>query len=133
MTTNEQKFCKMMAPNINCWMSNYYLALDYVADLVITGKITIEQDSDCEELAKPFLTDEYDLDAVENLLFCFKMFAFEDSSEIGNAFGIEQDDLDSADLSLWEFIDLFSGNPKKTAELLLQAKKSYIPTYSAGA
>ena len=131
--TNEQKFCKMMAPNINCWMSNYYLALDYVADLVVTEKVTIEKDSDCTELAKPFVTVEHDLDSVENLFSCFKMFAFEDSADVGDAMGIGIDDLDSADLSLWDFINLFAGNPKKTAELLVQAKHAYIPTYSAGA
>lgn len=131
--TNEQKFCKMMGESINCWMGNYYLALDYVADLVITEKIVIDEYSDCTKLAKPFVTDEHDLDSVENLLSCFKMFAFEDSASVGDAMGIGIDDLDAVSLSLWEFIDLISGDPKKSAQLLVQAKHSYIPTYSAGA
>ena len=128
--TNEEKFIKMMAPNINCWMWNYYNALDYVADLAINDKVTITKDSDCTELAKPFVTEEFDLDSVENLLYCFQTFAFEDVIEIGDSMGITSDDLTEADLSLWDFINLFAGDPKKTAELLVKAKHAYVPTYS---
>jgi hypothetical protein len=128
--TNEEKFIKMMAPNINCWMSSYYVALDYVADLVINDKVTITKDSKFAEVAKPFVTEEFDLDSIANLLYCFKIFAFEDSVEIGDSMGITSDDLTEADLSLWDFINLFAGDPKKTAELLVKAKHAYIPIYS---
>ena len=70
---NEEKFVKMMGENINGWMSSYYNALPFVAELVMDGKIDLNPKTDLDQLSND-LAEKYlafDSDTFSTVLSCF--------------------------------------------------------------
>ena len=92
---NEEKFKKMMGANINCWMSSYYTALPFVAELVIDGKVKLEADTDLDQLsddlAKKYLA--FDADTFSTVLSCFSSLSQPLTSDVLDGLGIGWDDL----------------------------------------
>ena len=129
---NEEKFVKMMGDNVNCWMSNYYNALPFVAELVLDGKVKLEADTDLDQLsddlAKKYLA--FDADTFSTVLSCFSSLSQPLTFDVLDGLGIQVDDLSAIGLFTFNLEEMFLGNPKKSAELLLKAQKAFQPVYN---
>jgi len=129
---NEEKFVKMMGNNINCWMSSYYTALPFIAELVIDGKVKLEPDTDLDQLSSDLARKYYvfDPDVFSTVLGCFSSLSQPLTSDVLDGLGIDWDDLIKIALSPEGMEEMFLGNPKKSAELLLKAQKEFQPIYN---
>ena len=129
---NEEKFVKMMGENINGWMSNYYTALPFIAELVIDGKVNLKPDTDLDQLsddlAKKYFA--FDSDTFSTVLGCFSSLSQPLSFDVLDGLGIQLEDLWEIALSPKCMEEMFLNNPKKSAELLLKAQKEYQPVYN---
>ena len=128
----EEKFVKMMGENINGWMSSYYEALPFIAELVIDGKVDLKPDTDLDQLSKD-LAEKYlafDFDTFSTVLFCFIHLAQPITAEILDTYGITVEDLWEIKLTPKNLEEMFLNNPKKSAELLLRAQKEFQPIYN---
>jgi hypothetical protein len=129
---NEEKFKKMMGANINCWMSSYYTALPFIAELVIDEKIELKPDTDLDQLsvdlAKKYLA--FDSDTFSTVLFSFVSLSKPLTFDVLDGLGIGYDDLIEIALSPKCMEEIFLNNPKKSAELLLKAQKEFQPIYN---
>ena len=128
----EEKFVKMMGENINGWMSSYYEALPFIAELVIDGKVDLKPDTDLDQLSKD-LAEKYlafDFDTFSTVLFCFTHLAQPLTLDVLDSYGIALDDLWDIGLDRQDLEDLFLSKPKKCAELLLKAQKEFQPIYN---
>jgi hypothetical protein len=129
---NEEKFVKMMGNNINCWMSSYYNALPFIAELVIDGKVELKPDTDLDQLSND-LAEKYfvfDSDTFSTVLSCFSSLSQPLTSDVLDGLGIDWNDLIKIALSPKCMEEIFLNNPKKSAELLLKAQKEYQPIYN---
>jgi hypothetical protein len=129
---NEEKFVKMMGENINGWMSSYYNALPFVAELVMDGKIDLNPETDLDQLSND-LAEKYlafDSDTFSTVLFCFTHLAQPLTLDVLDSYGIALDDLWDIGLDRQDLEDLFLNKPKKCAELLLKAQKEFQPVYN---
>lgn len=129
---NEDKFVSMMGENVNCWMSNYYNALPFVAELVIDGKVNLTPETDLDQLsndlAKKYLT--FDSDTFSTVLGCFFYLSQPLTLDVLDGLGIQLDDLWDIGLDRQDLEDIFLNNPKKCAELVLKAQKEFQPIYN---
>lgn len=128
---NEEKFIKMMGDNVNCWMSNYYNALPFVAELVIDGKVNLTPETDLDQLSND-LAEKYfafDNDTFSTVLGCFYSLSQPLTFDVLDGLGIQLDDLWNIGLDRQDLENLFLNNPKKSAELMLKAQKAFQPVY----
>lgn len=129
---NEDKFVSMMGENVNCWMSNYYNALPFVAELVIDGKVNLTPETDLDQLsndlAEKYLT--FDFDTFSTVLGCFFYLSQPLTLDVLDGLGIELDNLWDIGLDRQDLEDIFLNNPKKCAELVLKAQKEFQPVYN---
>jgi len=129
---NEEKFVNMMGANINGWMSSYYTALPFIAELVIDGKIDLKPDTDLDQLsddlAKKYLA--FDSDTFSTVLSCFSSLSQPLTLDVLDGLGIQTDDLRAVGLFTFTLEEMFLNNPKKSAELILKAQKEFQPTYN---
>ena len=129
---NEEKFVKMMGENINDWMSSYYNALPFVAELVMDGKIDLNPKTDLDQLSND-LAEKYlafDSDTFSTVLFSFVSLSKPLTFDVLDGLGIALDDLWDIGLDRQDLEDLFLNNPKKSAQLLLKAQKEFDPIYN---
>ena len=129
---NEEKFVKMMGSNINCWMSSYYNALPFIAELVIDGKVKLKPETDLDQLSND-LAEKYfvfDADTFSTVLFSFVSLSKPLTFDVLDGLGIALDDLWDIGLDRQDLEDLFLNNPKKSAQLLLKAQKEFDPIYN---
>lgn len=129
---NEDKFIKMMGENINGWMSSYYNALPFVAELVIDGKIDLNPETDLDQLSND-LAEKYlafDSDTFSTVLFSFVSLSQPLTADVLDGLGIQLDDLWDIGLDRQDLEDIFLNNPKKCAELLLKAQREFQPIYN---
>ena len=129
---NEEKFVKMMGSNINCWMSSYYNALPFIAELVIDGKVKLKPETDLDQLSND-LAEKYfvfDADTFSTVLFSFVSLSKPLTFDVLDGLGIALDDLWDIGLDRQALEDLFLNKPKKCAELLLKAQKEFQPVYN---
>ena len=129
---NEEKFVKMMGENINGWMSSYYNALPFVAELVMDGKIDLNPKTDLDQLSND-LAEKYlafDSDTFSTVLFSFVSLSKPLTFDVLDGLGIALDDLWDIGLDRQDLEDLFLNNPKKSAQLLLKAQKEFDPIYN---
>jgi RNAse (barnase) inhibitor barstar len=129
---NEEKFVKMMGANINCWMSSYYTALPFIAELVIDGKVELKPDTDLDQLSND-LAEKYfvfDSDTFSTVLSCFSSLSQNLTFDVLDGLGIQLDNLWDNALSPQQLEEIFLNNPKKSAELILKAQKEYQPIYN---
>jgi len=129
---NEEKFVNMMGANINGWMSSYYTALPFIAELVIDGKIDLKPDTDLDQLsddlAKKYLA--FDSDVFSTVLSCFSSLSQTLTLDVLDGLGIQTDDLSAVGLFTFTLEEMFLNNPKKSAELILKAQKEFQPIYN---
>ena len=129
---NEEKFVKMMGENINGWMSSYYNALPFVAELVMDGKIDLNLETDLDQLsndlAEKYLT--FDSDTFSTVLSCFSALSQPLTLDVLDGLGIGLDNLWDIGLDRQDLEDIFLNNPKKCAELVLKAQKEFQPIYN---
>lgn len=129
---NEEKFVKMMGENINCWMSSYYNALPFIAELVIDGKVNLNPETDLDQLsndlAKKYLA--FDSDTFSTVLFSFVSLSQPLTFDVLDGLGIGRGDLIEIALSPKYMEKIFLNKPKKCAELLLKAQKEFQPVYN---
>jgi hypothetical protein len=129
LNTKEAKFEKMMGENINGWMWSFHSALEYVADLVIDGKVTLSNDSDFESLAKPFDTENHNGEDIYGL---FHLFTEMSASTIDlDTLGIDEGDLWEIDMDENDIIKMFDNDPKKVAQFLKSAQANFIAKVGA--
>lgn len=129
---NEEKFVKMMGENINGWMSSYYNALPFVAELVIDGKIDLNPETDLDQLSND-LAEKYlafDSDTFSTVLFSFVSLSQPLTADVLDGLGIGFDDLIEISLSPKSIEEILLNNPKKSAQLLLKAQKEFQPVYN---
>ena len=130
--SNEQKFVKLMGENINGWMSSYYNALPFIAELVIDGKVILTPKTDLDQLSND-LAEKYlvfDSDTFSTVLSCFSSLSQPLTFDILDGLGIQLEDLWEIILSPKSIEEIFLNNPKKSAELLLKAQKEFQPVYN---
>jgi hypothetical protein len=120
----EQNFKKLMGASINCWMWNYHSALPYVSDLVTSGQVELTQDTNTEEVALNFVTEEHEAESVASVLHCFQQFIASDLDL--DTLGIENEDLWEAKLSPRDLVELINGDAVKIARLLKEAQSEFI-------
>ena len=129
MTTKarEDKFAEMMYPILNGWMFNYYSALPYVCEAVISEKITLDSYEDHELQAPKLVNDDHDLDSVEGALVAIAILSF-GSPKWGmfNDLGILEDDANEFGFTEIEVASLFLNDPKGSAQALLDAQKGLM-------
>ena len=129
---NEQKFINMMGQNINGWMTSYYTALPFIAELVIDGKVNLKPDTDLnqlsDDLAKKYFA--FDSDVFSTVLSCISSLSQPLTFDVLDGLGIGYDDLINTALSAESIEEIFLNNPKKSAELLLKAQKEFQPVYN---
>jgi hypothetical protein len=129
---NEEKFVNMMGANINGWMSSYYTALPFIAELVIDGKVDLKPDTDLDQLsddlAKKYLA--FDSDVFSTVLSCFSSLSQTLTLDVLDGLGIQTDDLSAVGLFTFTLEEMFLNNPKKSAELILKAQKEFQPIYN---
>jgi len=129
---NEEKFVNMMGANINGWMSSYYTALPFIAELVIDGKVDLKPDTDLDQLsddlAKKYLA--FDSDVFSTVLSCFSSLSQPLTLDVLDGLGIQTDDLSAVGLFTFTLEEMFLNNPKKSAELILKAQKEFQPIYN---
>lgn len=127
-TTKEQRFRKMMGEEINCWSWNFHSALDYVATLVTSGKVTLTFDTDLEKIAKGFDTTDHNGEDIYGLFLLFLQFT---SSELDlDSLGIEEEELSKYGLTEDDLVQMFEGDPVNVARLLREAQQEFQPKYS---
>ena len=129
---NEDKFVSMMGENVNCWMSSYYNALPFIAELVIDGKVNLNPETDLDQLSND-LAEKYlafDSDTFSTVLGCFSSLSQNLTLDILDGLGIQLDDLWEIGLDRQDLQNLFLNNPKKSAELVLKAQKEFQPVYN---
>ncbi len=129
---NEEKFVKMMGENVNCWMSSYYNALPFIAELVMDGKVNLTPETDLNQLsndlAKKYFA--FDNDTFSTVLSCFSALSQPLTPDLLDGLGIQLDDLWGIGLYRQDLEDMFLNNPKKSAELMLKAQKEFQPIYN---
>ena len=128
----EEKFVKMMGENINGWMSSYYNALPFIAELVIDGKIDLKPETDLDQLSND-LAERYfafDSDVFSTVLSCFSSLSQPLTFDVLDGLGIQLEDLWEIALSPKGLEEIFLNNPKKCAQLLLKAQKEFQPIYN---
>jgi hypothetical protein len=130
--SNEQKFINMMGENINCWMSSYYEALPFIAELIIDGKVKLDSKTNLEELSEELARKyfAFSADTFSSLLGCFISLSSHISFEVLDGLGIAPEDLWEIGLNSKSLEDMFLNNPKKSAELLLKAQREFQPVYN---
>ena len=128
----EQKFINLMGENINCWMSSYYEALPFIAELVIDGKVKLDSETNLEELSEE-LAQKYfafSADTFSSVLGCFLSLSQPLTLDNLDGLGISFDDLINISLSPESIEKMLFNNPKKSAELLLKAQQEFKPVYN---
>ena len=127
-TTKIQRFKKMMGEGINCWSWNFHSALDYVATLVTSGKVTLTFDTDLEKIAKGFDTTDHNGEDIYGLFLLFLQFTAQELDL--DALGIEEEELSNYGLTEDDLVEMFNNNPVEVARALREAQQEFQPTYS---
>jgi len=128
----EEKFVQMMGENINNWMSSYYEALPFIAELVIDGKINLKPDTDIDQLSG-FLAKKYlafDSDTFSTVLSCFSSLSQPLTLDVLDGLGIQLEDLWKIGLYKEDIEKIFLNDPRKCAQLLFKAQRHFIPVYN---
>ena len=132
LMNKEQKFINLMGENINCWMSSYYEALPFVAELVIDGKVKLNKETNLEQLSEELARKYFvfDADIFSSVLGCFLSLSSPIKFNVLDGLGIRPEEVWDIGLSLKDLEEMFLGNPKKCAELLLKAQQEFKPVYN---
>ena len=127
-TTKHQRFKKMMGGEINCWSWNFHSALDYVASIVISGKVVLTFDTDLEKVAKGFDTTDHNGEDIYGLFLLFLQFTPQELDL--DALGIQEETLSEYGLTEDDLVEMFNDNPVEVARSLRDAQKEFQPNYS---
>jgi hypothetical protein len=127
-TTKHQRFKKMMGEEINCWSWNFHSALDYVASIVVSGKVVLTFDTDLEKVAKGFDTTDHNGEDISGLFLLFLQFTPQELDL--DALGIHEDALSMHGLTEDDLVEMFNDNPVEVARSLRDAQREFLPTYS---
>ena len=127
---NEKAFKKMMGEEINCWMWNFHNALPYVADLVISGVVTLDENTDTKKIAEECGTDKHNGEDIYGLLDLFLAFTKPEEELDFDACSLSEESMREHNLIPMDIVSVVEGNPVKVARLLSEAQKEFKPVYS---
>jgi len=120
----------MMGEEINCWMWNFHNALPYVADLVTSGVVLLDEKTNTKKIAKECGTEKHNGEDIYSLLDLFLAFTKPKEELDFDACSLSEESMREHNLLAIDIVSIIEGNPVKVARLLAEAQKEFQPVYS---